>query len=460
MTARSTNSIRPIPPEVRERTLTQSPYNKILTNVGVWSQDGQWIVYDVRPDVAGSIFDGERIERVHVETGEVEVLYESRNGAKCGVVTCSPIDDRVVFILGPERSTPDWTYGPSRRQGAIVSASRPSEASFLDARDLVAPFTPGALRGGSHVHVFSPDASRVSYTYDDEVLTRLDEAHAPTEGRDANQRNVAVSLLGRPVGVPRTHERNHEGQAFSVVVTRTINEPRPGSDEICRACEEGWIGDAGYVTPGGERRRWALAYQGTVVAKNGSRHAEVFVADLPEDLTFPGPDGPLEGTTLRRPAPPAGVVQRRLTFTDDEAFPGLAGPRHWLRSSPDGSKIAFLRRDRSGSVRLWTVPPWGDEATAVTDPSFSVESAFTWSPDGQSIAHVSDGSVCVTEVETGETTRLTEKATSPQFAPRSEACVFSPDGRRIASMRTCPKMRRRNQVHVVEALPTTGRVLK
>lgn len=429
-------AIRPVPQGIRERILTSSPYNKILTNFGVWSHDGEWIVYDVRSDLAGSAFDGDRIERVHVETGEVEILYRSQRGAACGVVTCSPVDDRVVFILGPENPTPEWSYGPSRRQGAIVAASRPGEARILDARNLVAPFTPGALRGGSHVHVFSPDASRVSFTYDDEVLTRLDEAGASTANRDLNQRNVAVSLLDRPVRVPASHARNHDGEAFSVVVTRTVNEPQPGSDEICRAFEEGWIGDAGYVTPGGERRRWALAFQGTVVAKNGSRHAEVFVVDLPEDLTIVGHDGPLEGTSFRRPAPPAGVTQRRLTFTDDEAFPGLAGPRHWLRSSPDGSKIAFLRRDPGGHVRLWTVPPWGGEPRPVTDPSFSVESAFTWSPDGLRIAHVADGSVCITNVEAGETVRFTEPATSPDAAPRPEACVFSPDGKRIAFVRT------------------------
>lgn len=457
MTGRGTNSIRPISPGACERTLTQSPDNKILTNVGVWSHDGRWVVYDVRSDAAGSLFDGDRIERVHVETGEVEVLYQSKNGAKCGVVTCSPVDDRVVFILGPEHPTPDWSYGPSRRQGVVVSASFPGEPSGLDARDLVAPYTPGALRGGSHVHVFSPDASRVSFTYDDEILSRLDEASLPIPGRDSNQRNVGISVLGRSVTVPRTHDRNHDGQAFSVVVTRTVNNPRPGSDEICRACEEGWIGDAGYLTPDGGQRRWALAFQGTVVAKNGFRHADVFVVDLPEDLTVRGSVGRLEGAPLRRPAPPAGVTQRRLTFTDDEPFPGLAEPRHWLRSSPDGSKIAFLRRDASGSVRLWTIPPWGGEPTPVTDPSFSVESAFTWSPDGRFIAHVADGSVCVTEVDTGQTTRLTEKAKSSDAAPRPEACVFSPDGWKIAYVRTPESTSGAgtNQVYVVRLDPAS-----
>jgi Tol biopolymer transport system component len=59
-----------------ERQLTFRPHGHILTNTGVWSPDGRWIVYDVRSDPAGSVFDGTRIERVHADSGQVEVLYE------------------------------------------------------------------------------------------------------------------------------------------------------------------------------------------------------------------------------------------------------------------------------------------------------------------------------------------------------------------------------------------------
>ncbi|HCF94572.1 MAG TPA: DUF3748 domain-containing protein, partial [Verrucomicrobia bacterium] len=200
----------------REVQLTDAPYGHILTNTGVWSPDGRWIVYDVRSDRDGSVFDGTRIERVWVDSGRIERLYESGDGACCGVVTCSPVDDRLVFIHGPERPTADWTYAATRRRGVILSAAgQDAGVSNLDARDLVAPYTPGALRGGTHVHVFSGDGAWVSFTYEDEVLASAGGKH----GVEPNQRNVGVSISGRPVRVPPRHLRNHDGAYFSVLVT-------------------------------------------------------------------------------------------------------------------------------------------------------------------------------------------------------------------------------------------------
>jgi hypothetical protein len=94
----------------------------------------------------------------------VEVLYESPQGSCCGVATVSPIDDRVVFIHGPERPTSDWSYAASHRRGVVVHASQPGLATNLDACDLVPPYTEGALRGGSHVHLFSSDGRLVHFT--------------------------------------------------------------------------------------------------------------------------------------------------------------------------------------------------------------------------------------------------------------------------------------------------------
>ena len=404
-----------------ERQLTHAPHGHVLTNVNVWSPDSRWIVYDVR--TVDSVFEGTRIEQVNVDTGEVQVLYAAKNGAACGVVTYHPHEPKVIFIHGPEPPTPDWSYGASRRRGAIVDTRRPGEARPLDAMTYAPPFVPGALRGGSHVHVFSPDGGAVSYTYEDEVLARRGPA-AESGGHDVNQRNVGVTLLSGSHGVrvPPTHPRNHAGDGFSVLVTRTVNRPRPGSDDISRAFEEGWI----------DRR--ALAFLGQVAGPDGREHAEVFVAELPEDLMQPG-EGPLEGTTDRRPAPPRGVSQRRLTFTAERAFPGVVtAPRHWVRASPDATQLAFLMKDDTGVVQLWTVSRRGGGLRQVTRNPAGITSAFTWSPDGRRIAHTLDGAVCTTDIATGRTERLTGGRTDAG-SPEPLACVFSPAGRHIAFTR-------------------------
>ena len=100
-------------------------------------------------------------------------------------------------------------------------------------------------------------------------------------------------------------------------------------------------------------------------------------------------------------------MQRRLTFTATDRHPGLQGPRHWLRSSPDGSRIGFLKKDDAGVVQFWTVSPNGGPPTQVTRNPHPVASAFTWHPDGRRVAFVMDNSVCLTDVLAGETTRLT-----------------------------------------------------
>ncbi len=416
----------------KETQITEQPCGHILTNANVWSPDSQWIVYDTRSDRHGDVFDGCTIEAVNVHSKEVRILYRSQHGAHCGVATFSPVASKLAFIVGPENPTPEWKYSAWHRQGVIVDMEDPSRAIPLDACNVAPPFTPGALRGGTHVHVFSGDGEWVSFTYEDHVLATLGES--TKLDRDVNQRNVGISAPVDAIRVPMSHPRNHDGSAFSVLVTRTVNSPRPGSDEISRAFEEAWIGRNGYVRIDGTRQRRALAFQGHVVTPNGETISEAFVVDIPDDITIPGGE-PLEGTETTRPAPPLGTSQRRLTDTADRKYPGLQGPRHWLRSSPDGRKIALLMRDDSGIVQMWTVSPNGGEPQQVTRNPFDVASAFTWSPSGRSIAYVADNSVFVTEITTGESTRLTAPGNDTS-APLPQACVFSPYGARIAYV--CP----------------------
>jgi Tol biopolymer transport system component len=117
-----------------------------------------------------------------------------------------------------------------------------------------------------------------------------------------------------------------------------------------------------------------------------------------------------------------------------------------VRSSPDGERIAFLMKDDAGVVQIFAVSPDGGAITQVTHNRWPIASAFTWSPDGRFIAHAMDGSVCTTDLASGETRRVTAK--DEARPPRPEACVFSPDGATIAYVKTIDGF---NQVFVADA---------
>ena len=79
--------------------------------------------------------------------------------------------------------------------------------------DITAPYTPGALRGGSHVHVFSPNGQLVSFTYNDHVMHMRDPK--------LDLRNVGVAAPFGPVNPQGNHPREYPGTFWSVLVSRT-----------------------------------------------------------------------------------------------------------------------------------------------------------------------------------------------------------------------------------------------
>jgi hypothetical protein len=90
-------------------------------------------------------------------------------------------------------------------------------------------------------------------------------------------------------------------------------------------------------------------------------------------------------------------------------------------------------KDHEGVVQFWTVSPNGGALRQITRNGTGISSAFTWSPDGRWIAHTMDRSVGVTEVASGIFVRLTVPVVEG-IGPQPHACVFSPDGARIAYM--------------------------
>ncbi|WP_369789307.1 DUF3748 domain-containing protein [Rouxiella sp. WC2420] len=409
-----------------EKQLTFDARGHQLTNINVWTADSQWIAYDVRPK--GSEFSGSTIERINIANGELEVLYRATQGAHVGVVTVSAdAQPRYAFIHGPENPDSSWKYDFHHRRGVILEPAVSPAAVTLDAFDITPPYTPGALRGGSHVHVFSPDGSRLSFTYNDHVLHESDLKE--------DLRNVGVALANHPVAASKSHAREYDGSHFCVLVSQTTSTPQAGSDQINRAYEEGWIGQRGYLQADGQRQRWALAFIGDTLSTQGEKLPEIFVVDLPEqdhDYAQAG-EFPLQGTPSRLPAPPGSAVQRRLTFTEHRAYPGVAlQPRHWVRASPDGAIIAFLMKDERGVVQVWGGTPLGGDPWQISHADSSIQSAFSWHPDGGKLALICDNSVMLLNTVSGEMQRLTSRS---EIAPSGDAVVFSPDGLWVAFMR-------------------------
>lgn len=401
-----------------EQQLTFAPRHHQLTNAQIWTADSQWLVFDVRSDQ--NEFNGKTIERVNVADGRVEVLYQASQGSYVGVVTVDPSSsDCYVCIHSPENPDAEWCYSFYYRRGVIISGK---QAKNLEGFDFTPPFTAGALRGGTHVHQFSPDGKRISFTYNDYLMHQ--------RSAESDQRNVGVAINLGPVVVNSLHPREYSGSHFCVLVTRTQVHPCPGSDEISRAYEEAWVGKHGYMRKDGSRQRYALAFIGDTIQSNGTKAAEVFIVDLPEDEAAFFIEGaePLTGTPETLPAPPAGVKQRRLTWGT-----GIApSPRHWLRSSPDGQSIGFLMADNAQVIQIWQVSPLGGKPRQITLLSHSVQSVFSWHPSGQYLAFISDNSLMLWDIERAKATRLTKKTIQ---APCAEAIEWSPDGQKIAFMR-------------------------
>lgn len=390
-----------------ERQLTTDASGHTIHQIQCFSHDDQWIVYDTRND-DGKIGSTESIAMVNVGTGEIKDLYHTQNqteyGPGVGAVTFSPKENQVLFIHGVRNANEVKPYSMTRRTGVMIKTAQPFSPVFLDGRDIQAPYTAGALRGGTHAHTWSPDGKWVSFTYNDYVIEQL----ATKDSTVKDLRMVGVMAPFGKVTVDESDLENNSGELFSVVVSKVTENPVYGSDEIDKACEENWIGVNGYQKSDGGHQKRALAFLGDVRDKSGNKVTEVFVLDLPDDLTKEGTDGVLQGTENTRPGVPKGVNQRRVTYTSEEKYPGVQGPRHWVRSSPDGSKIFFLRKDSEGIVQIFSVSPNGGEIFQETKNNFSIETCLTVHPSGRYIAYGNNQDVYLTDLETQLTKRLTD----------------------------------------------------
>ncbi len=409
------------------RVTSDLSYNHDMDNNDNFSPDDQWLVYDTRDPETG-IGACSTIEAVNVKSGETRVLYHIEDnhlwGPGVGAASYSHTQNTVIFIHGLSSVTGENPYRQWRRTGVMVDDDKPEVPVFMDARDVTFPFTPGALRGGTHRHEWRRDGQWIGYTYNDAIMKALEDS----TGQRHNLRTIGVSKKIRPVNVDRDPAgENVNGTWFSVLVVRVVPDPAPGTDEISHAAGDSWVGAKGYRKPYGSWQT-ARAFLGKVKDKKGNDVEEVFVVDIPEHIEVPGEYGPLEGTRTAFPMPPKGTVQRRLTHTAGTKYPGCEGV---VRSSADGRWIAFQARDRNGVKQVWLISPEGGDPWQLTEHRSDVQSGVRWNPDGKQVCYVWDNSIVICDLGKGDFKSRFHRLTKP-FTPPPGNLVWSHDGKMIA----------------------------
>ncbi|MFI4912203.1 MAG: DUF3748 domain-containing protein [Sedimentisphaeraceae bacterium JB056] len=413
---------------VKIRQLTFEQKKHYLGIFDAWSQDDKWLVYCNGPNETN-----DTIAKLNVETGEMVTLYKIENqqpyGPGCGTPSYCHTQNKVVFIHGPSHCSPQQKYEFWRRSAGCIEEPELNKLVRIDARDVTYPFTAGASRGGTHCHEWSNDGKLVAFTYNDMIMAQLEEK----TGKTLNLRTIGVSADIGSVKVDKDAEQeNFDGEYFTVLLVEVAADPKPGSDEVSKAYENCLVGLKGYKTETGKWQR-AVAYKGKTVDKNGNEVPELFIVDIPDDITAVG-DGPLEGTMGHMPYPPAGAKITRLTYTQDRKYPGLSSdPRFWLSSSYDGDKIFFLMKDYEGLNQVYYASIADKKITQVTNHDFPVTSTVSVCSDGQRITYVADGSVFVTSLKDGSYVRLTPKDGLNPSIP-----IWSNNGDNIAFTKTVP----------------------
>jgi len=417
-----------------------SSKNHDLDNNDNFSPDGKWLVYDTRTGVGG-IGGSPSVERINIETGEIQVLMGIPDnhdyGPGAGAASYHPSENKVIFIHGLPVCTEQNPYQQWRRTGVIVNDNQPNVPILMDARDITYPYTPGALRGGTHRHEWSRDGKWVGYTYNDAIMKHLEDS----TGVKWNLRTVAVSNQRHRVVLRHNDpDETVAGTWYSAVVVRVVPDPKPGSDEISNAAGDSWIGMPGYRKPDGTMQV-ARAFIGKIHTKNGIPVDELFVVDIPDSLNLPGEYGPLEGTRTSFPMPPKGTVQRRLTHTADTQFPGCGGV---VRSSSDGKYISYQAKDKKGIQQIFLISPTGGEPVQITEHTSNVESGVRWSKDNKRIAYIWDNSVVITEVSERPFEQRFRRMTA-RTATSPSNLVWSDDEKTIAYNRLVPVVGAKDQ---------------
>jgi hypothetical protein len=393
---------------MKEKQLTTSAKGHFINQRQAISSNDQWVVFDGR-NAGTDLGEVGVLGLVDLTTGEEHIIYEvqgqTSHGPGVGAAIFHPYREEITFIHGLKNADNSFPYSITRRSGMTLDLSQRDHPTpfYQDARDVSPPFTPGALRGGTHAHSYCGDGEWISFTYNDEVMEKASKENPAIQ----DLRTIGLMVPGKPVLVKDAGSAaEFSGEKFSLLAARVTPDPIPGSDEILRALEETWLGNHGYVNAVGERIDHALAFLGELKSTDGQIIREVFVSEIPNEMEQLFQATALGGTLISPPGVPPGIKQRRLTYTAERKYPGIQGPRQWLRASSDGAFIYAYMKDDQGIVQIMEIDSRLGNLRQVTCNGFSPDVSFALSPDGTRLVYGFRNQLYLTEVNSGKTTKI------------------------------------------------------
>lgn len=398
---------------MQAKQLTFEAYGHTLHHTQIQSANGTYLVYDTRNDDT-KIGETNKIEVLHLETQNTQNIYtcvpSTIYGPGVGAATFAPHALKMLFIHGIKNANAHKPYGMTRRTGVAIELEHLQQPIYMDARNVYAPFTPGALRGGTHSHSWHATGELISFTYNDFILEQTTASDA-----DKDLRVVGVMFPKKVEVFKDEAGENNSGEMFSVIVSQVKNTATPGSDEIEKAFDECWLGN--------QRK---LAFQGHVRTLDNNLQTEIFVVNLPTDLTQVG-EHLLEGTVTTRCGVPKGVTQRRITHTPQ----GISTFRHWLRSNAAGTVVYFLMEDEVGVTQLHEVEVLSGVIKQLSFHTFSIHSPFNVDATNQFAVYFVETKLVVLNLENA-TTRVLFESTSdieltgiPHFCNTTQSIYFN-----------------------------------
>ncbi|WP_413533902.1 DUF3748 domain-containing protein [Empedobacter brevis] len=363
------------------KQLTFDNFGHTLHHFQIQSIDDKYIVFDTRNDDT-KIGETSSICILNTENYNTEIIYTANNqtefGPGVGAASFSQLENKVIFIHGIRNANRTKPYSVTRRTGVAIDLNYPNQPIFMDARDIKFPYTNGAMRGGTHSHSWKKDRNWISFTYNDYII----EQEAKQNANIKDQRVVGM-MFPKQVEVPLDKNlENNNGEMFSIIVSKVVTNATNGSDEIEKAFDECWINSTNNI-----------AFQGHVRDENGNLKTEIFIATIPDEISFNENDN-LKGTKFTLPDVPSCISQKRITFTQR----GISNFRHWLRSSPCGKIIYFLMEDKVEKTQLFGANLSTNEIIQYSFLENSISSPFNISPDGKYAVFFVDNKIFLTDL--------------------------------------------------------------